>query len=106
VVDALCYKCDISRAGIEAAPVKKESLVERQHIAYLLIAALLAVGIAWLFHIRHNTHERRWRRNDVREEAAYRKSMFDRRQSGVGQHQHQRDRLVLNQQQEHDNPEL
>lgn len=44
--------------------------MERQHIAYLLIAVMLVAATAWVAYAWHNTRARKYARRKVRERAA------------------------------------
>jgi len=52
--------------------------MDRQQVAYLLIAILVAAAVAGIAYLRHNTHQRRYQRRKTREQAARTKRMGDR----------------------------
>lgn len=52
--------------------------MERQDIAYLLIAGLVLAVAAWIVYARYNTRKRKDRCRNVREKAAHEKRMADR----------------------------
>jgi hypothetical protein len=54
--------------------------MERQHIAYLLIAFLAIAISAWIIHARYNSRERTYRRRELRNKAP-RKRVADRTKS-------------------------